>query len=90
MPGSRGSNLRLRSLIAVEIETSNTAVLNAQLHALMTKLDISKASVAGYSMGGRCALAFAAAYPDKVDKLVIIGGHPGLETKTAEQRKIKK
>ena len=66
----------------MEIETSSTAVLCAQLAALLDKLDIPKASFAGYSLGGRCALAFATAYPDKVDKIVVIGGHPGLATRT--------
>ncbi len=34
----------------------------------------------GYSMGGRLALHVAAAHPDSVDRLVLIGASPGLAT----------
>lgn len=39
-----------------------------------------KAHVVGYSMGGRLALALAAAHPERVASLVLIGAHPGLKT----------
>ena len=32
----------------------------------------------GYSLGGRCALAFASAHADRIDGLVLVGAHPGL------------
>lgn len=34
--------------------------------------------LAGYSMGGRLALAFALAHPERVARLVLIGASPGL------------
>ena len=40
--------------------------------ALMDKLNIRRASIAGNSMGGRFAWAFAAKYPARVDKLILI------------------
>ena len=40
--------------------------------ALMDKLSIRKASLLGNSMGGRFAWEFAAAHPDRVDKLILI------------------
>ncbi len=55
----------------------------ALLIALMDKLGVAKASVVGNSMGGRIAWAFAAAHPERVDKLVLISpdgfASPGFE-----------
>lgn len=42
------------------------------LLALMDKLGIDRASLVGHSMGGRLAWQFAAAHPDRVDKLVLV------------------
>ena len=42
------------------------------LGALMDRLGLAKASLVGNSMGGRLAWEFAAAHPDRVDKLVLI------------------
>lgn len=42
------------------------------LLALMDTLGVARASVIGNSMGGRIAWTFAASYPDRVDKLVLI------------------
>ena len=42
------------------------------LAALMDQLGIAKASLIGHSMGGRIAWTFAAAFPARVDKLVLI------------------
>ena len=36
------------------------------------------AALAGYSMGGRIALAFALAHPDRLARLVLVGASPGL------------
>lgn len=44
----------------------------AVLSALMDRLDVRRASLVGNSMGGRLAWRFAAAHPDRVDKLVLI------------------
>ena len=42
------------------------------LTALMDKLGVARASVVGNSIGGRIAWKFAAAHPERVDKLVLI------------------
>ena len=42
------------------------------LTALMDRLGIAKATVVGNSMGGRIAWTFASAYPDRVDRLVLV------------------
>lgn len=44
----------------------------AQLRALMDKLGIAKAVIAGNSFGGLIAWNFAAAHPDRVEKLVLV------------------
>lgn len=44
----------------------------AVLHRLMDKIGIRRAVLAGHSLGGRIAIKFAASYPDRVEKLVLI------------------
>ena len=55
----------------------------AVLAALMDALAVPRASLIGNSMGGKLAWQFAAAYPDRVDKLVLISpdgyASPGFE-----------
>lgn len=46
------------------------------LAALLDGLDIERTTLTGVSMGGRIAVDFALAYPDRVDRLVLIS--PGL------------
>ncbi|RYY84450.1 MAG: alpha/beta fold hydrolase, partial [Comamonadaceae bacterium] len=40
--------------------------------ALMDRLGVARASVVGHSIGGRMAWTFAAAHPQRVDKLVLV------------------
>lgn len=47
--------------------------------------DRQGATVIGYSMGARLALGVACAHPDLIDRLVLIGVHPGLAS-DAERR----
>jgi 2-succinyl-6-hydroxy-2,4-cyclohexadiene-1-carboxylate synthase len=54
------------------------------LKKLLDRLGITDYALAGYSMGGRTALAFAAAYPEEVRLLILESASPGLKT-TAEQ-----
>ncbi len=44
----------------------------ALLTALLDRLDIAHASIVGHSIGGRIAWTFAAAHPERVDKLVLV------------------
>ena len=50
----------------------------ADLRALLDKLGIESAHWLGYSMGGRTALQFAVAYPERVTRLVLEGATPGI------------
>ncbi|HOO72650.1 MAG TPA: alpha/beta hydrolase [Spirochaetota bacterium] len=46
--------------------------LSDDLNALMSKLKIKKAVLAGHSMGGMTILNFALKYPEKVEKLILV------------------
>src|SRR4051794_16562295 len=52
----------------------------ADLAALLDRLGVPQAHVLGYSMGGRVALHFAAAYPKRMSALVLESASPGLAT----------
>jgi pimeloyl-ACP methyl ester carboxylesterase len=56
----------------------------ADLVALMDHLSINRAALAGLSLGGRIAVDFALAHPDRVDKLVLMG--PGLSGYSFNQK----
>lgn len=47
-----------------------------------------RATWLGYSMGGRTALHVAAAHPEAVDRLIVIGGSPGLATQAERTARI--
>jgi pimeloyl-ACP methyl ester carboxylesterase len=56
----------------------------ADLVALMDHLSINRAALVGLSLGGRIAVDFALAHPDRVDKLVLMG--PGLSGYSFNQK----
>jgi pimeloyl-ACP methyl ester carboxylesterase len=49
-------------------------LLANDLRALLETLQIKKAIVCGYSNGGSIALEFALTYPERTEKLILIGG----------------
>jgi 2-succinyl-6-hydroxy-2,4-cyclohexadiene-1-carboxylate synthase len=51
-----------------------------EIQRLLRALPETVHSLAGYSLGGRIALALMAAAPERFQRLVIISAHPGLET----------
>lgn len=59
--------------------------LNATLLNLLDSLGLPSASFLGYSMGGRLALQFAYAYPDRVRSLVLESASPGLRTEVEKE-----
>ncbi len=48
------------------------------LEALLDARGWPRVTLAGYSLGGRVALAFAACCPQRVARLVLVSAHPGL------------
>ena len=44
----------------------------------------AKATLLGYSMGGRLALHWALAHPEQVERLILVGASPGLATAEAQ------
>lgn len=61
----------------------------SQLLAVLDNLGVSRATLAGNSIGGRLAWRFAAAHPDRVDRLVLISpdgyASPGFDYGKAPQ-----
>ena len=51
----------------------------ADLVALLDRLEIARAAVLGYSMGGRVALHLALAAPERVSALVLESASPGID-----------
>jgi pimeloyl-ACP methyl ester carboxylesterase len=47
----------------------------ADIAAVLDRFQCPRASVLGYSRGGRMALDFAVACPDRIERLVVGGGH---------------
>lgn len=60
------------------VNTGSRSELNARtLKSLMDTLEIEKAHVIGNSMGAHSAVAFALDYPNRANKLVLMGGGTG-------------
>jgi pimeloyl-ACP methyl ester carboxylesterase len=57
----------------------------ADLAALIDTIEVERPVVIGWSLGGYIGLYFAAHYPDKLRKLVLIDGGASLPWKTAEE-----
>ncbi|MEO1514600.1 MAG: alpha/beta fold hydrolase [Bacteroidota bacterium] len=64
----------------------NYALMAEDLNEFLESQWIYKAHIMGHSMGGKAAMQFAADYPDKVDKLIVVdmgvrayaGGHEAI------------
>lgn len=60
------------------VSTGSRSDLNARvLKGLVDALGIARVSILGNSMGGHSAVAFALNWPERVDKLVLMGGGTG-------------
>jgi 3-oxoadipate enol-lactonase len=61
--------------------------LAAELATLLDKLGIERAHHAGASLGGMVALQFAAAFPDRVDRLAVVGSSAHMPPPDAWQQR---
>ena len=52
--------------------------LAVDLSALLDSLEVQRAAIMGYSMGGRAALRFAVAQPNRISALILESTSPGL------------
>lgn len=59
-----------------------------QLNEIFQQLNLPEVILLGYSMGGRVALSYAKAYPDRVSQLILESASPGL--KTEEERALRR
>ncbi len=60
-------------------EDYSVSLFAQDLEALLSELNVEKAHVLGVSLGGFIAQHYAANYPDRVDKLVLVSTAPGGE-----------
>ncbi|WP_409297081.1 2-succinyl-6-hydroxy-2,4-cyclohexadiene-1-carboxylate synthase [Peribacillus sp. SCS-26] len=52
------------------------------VNEILDSLDIQRACILGYSMGGRLALCFSILYPERVQALILESASPGLKTES--------
>lgn len=62
----------------------------ADLGEILTQLEIDRANVVGYSMGGRLALGFALDYPELVDKLFLESSTAGIADDHQRRQRVEK
>jgi len=60
-----------------------------QIDFAIRQLNIKKIILAGYSMGGRVALSYAARYPEKVKGLILESASTGISSEEVRQQRIK-
>lgn len=71
------------SAAPVDVARYTTGAIVEQLTGLLDALDVARADVVGYSLGGRLALSLACAHPDRVRRLALIGTTAGIEDPAA-------
>ena len=66
------------SVSAMNNEQGALSFIHKPIDKILEHLDIQRLSVLGYSLGGRIAMSYALAFPDKIQYLIIESGHFGL------------
>ena len=59
------------------------------LRRLLDEIGVDQVDLLGYSMGGRLGLTFSLLFPDRVRKLILESGSPGLKTETERSQRRK-
>ena len=78
-----------KSASPTDVQRYDIVSVANDMKQILEQLEIEKADVLGYSMGGRLALSFALLFPEYVNKLLLESSSPGLETdEERESRKI--
>jgi 2-succinyl-6-hydroxy-2,4-cyclohexadiene-1-carboxylate synthase len=73
-----------RSAVPDDVEAYSMTTCVAQLAAVLDELDLPAAHWIGYSMGGRVALSFGVAHPERMMSALLIGASAGV--RDLEQR----
>ena len=76
----------IRGYGASEVPTAEASTLEtmaADINALLNHLNIPKAVIAGLSMGGQIAMAFAEQYPERLSGLILAATFPQADTEEA-------
>ena len=60
----------------------------ADILGILDALEVERAHLLGYSMGGRLALFTALTYPDRINHLILESASPGLRTDAERQARI--
>lgn len=77
-----------RSEAPAEVAAYRMEACAAQVEGVLDALDVRDAHLLGYSMGGRVALALAAARPDRYASLVLVGAHAGIADSGARSQRV--
>jgi pimeloyl-ACP methyl ester carboxylesterase len=67
--------------------TYTMSLLAGDVAALLDELKLEQVLLAGHSMGGYVALAFAQAYPQRLAGLALVGALPGADTPERRQKR---
>ncbi|WP_461201913.1 2-succinyl-6-hydroxy-2,4-cyclohexadiene-1-carboxylate synthase [Anoxybacillus sp. TBDG-1] len=70
-----------------DVQRYDIEIVAQDIVTLFKQLEIKKAHILGYSMGGRLALTFAIRYPQYVQTLILESSSPGLKT---EEERVKR
>ncbi|MGJ7036426.1 2-succinyl-6-hydroxy-2,4-cyclohexadiene-1-carboxylate synthase [Anoxybacillus eryuanensis] len=69
------------------VQRYDIEIIAKDIAILFEQLEIKKAHILGYSMGGRLALTFAVLYPQYVQTLILESSSPGLKTEKERMKR---
>ncbi len=78
-----------RSSSPADIKFYKSDEIVKQVLFVIDHLKIERVILCGYSMGGRVALSFATAHPEKISALILLSTSAGLETEEEKKTRIK-